>query len=967
MGASETLLAHQTRRLYRCPPQRVTEWLLAETAHVIPRTLADRYEVVGEIGRGGMATVYRARDLRHGVDVAIKVLRFELASSSFAERFAREIRLTARLQHPNILPVLDSGVVGELPYYVMPFVDGETLQALLRRTEQLAIDEALRLTGEIADALSYAHRQGVVHRDIKPSNILISRGHAVVADFGIARALDAAAEDRITESGLALGTAHYMSPEQASTGAVDGRSDTYSLGCMLYEMLAGSPPFVGPTVSTIMARHATDPMPPLRTVRTTVTPALEEVIRKALSKAPADRFADPSDFKVAMERAALDRRRLTRREVVRRWAGIGVATAAVLAVITWQMSRGRAGSLDVNRVMVFPLAVAADSRIPSDLGENVATMIGGVLDGTGPLRWIDAWPLLSENDARTVPDERASALARSKRCAYFITGRVFASGDSVHSVLSLHDVEGDSTLATAPAAGTGPDALHLALVSVNRILPKLIPGVPASATAGWQDRNPKAIASFLLAEAQHRRAQFSAAVSSYRDAVAADSSFGLAAIRGAQAASWDHRPDQASEFITVATRQALPGRYADFARGYRAYLDGRADSAAAAFQRTLAADPGMAAAWHQLGEVYTHLLPRGGNADSMAAAAFSAAHELDSAATSGLFHLIQILLRKGDIDGARPLVRRFLTASLDTILAREAEIMLSCLERGPAQVDWTHLAKVRPLPLYSASSALAAGASQSRCAQAGFEAILRADTASEPNADGRRWNSLIGLTSLQLAQGRSLEASQEIDVFAARWRYGTSLFLLAAPFDTLFQRRARTLADADAKQWGVNYERLPYATRLWELGLLEVASGRHEVAREIASMLRRRADSTRAERDALLARSLGIHLALASHDSGSAFDTLRAMVPSSAPTSVAAYDEAWPVAGERLELARIYLARGQPRLALDLATVIDSPGAVFHVFWVPQSLTIRLQAAAAMGDAPLEARLQRRIAALREE
>jgi len=915
-----------------------------------------------------MATVYRARDLRHGVDVAIKVLRLELASSSMAERFAREIRLTARLQHPNILPVLDSGNVGELPFYVMPFVDGETLQAQLRRASQLPIDEALRLTGEIADALSYAHRQGVVHRDIKPSNILISHGHAMVGDFGIARALDAAVEDRITESGLALGTAHYMSPEQASTGAVDGRSDTYSLGCLLYEMLAGSPPFVGPSVRAIMARHATDPMPPLRTVRGTVTPALEDAIRKALSKAPADRYADPSDFKIAIERGASDKRRMTRRDIVRLWSGIGVAAAAIAVAATWQLKRGGAGSLDANRVMVFPLSVAADARIPSDLGENVATMIGGVLDGTGSLRWIDAWPLLSTTaDSGMVPDERASALARSKRCAYFVTGRVFAAGDSVHSVLSLHDVAGDSTLATATAAGTGPDALRLALVSVNRILPKLIPGAPASATAGWEDRNPKAIASFLLAESQQRRARFSAAVSHYRDAIAADSSFGLAAIRGAQAATWDHRPDQAAAFITVATRQALAPRYADFARGYRAFLDGHADSAVAAFRRALAADARMTAAWHQLGEAYTHLLPLAGNPDSLAAAAFEAEDELDSTATSPLFHLVQIRLRRGDTEGARPLIRRFLAVSPDTSYAREMEIMSACLERGPASVDWQRNARVRPLPLYSASSAMAAGAAQARCALPGFDAILRGDTASESTADGRRWNSLIGLVSLHLALGQSLEASNAIEAFAARWRYGTSLYLVGAPFDTLFQRRARALADADARQWGANYERLPFPTRLWELGLLEAATGHHDVARAIATRLRRRADSTLAVRDLLMARSLSVRLALADGDSAAAFDTLRAIVPSAALHNVVTFDEVWPVAAERLELARLYLARGQPRLAMELANVVDSPGAVFHVFYVPQSLTIRLEAAAALGDAPLQARLQRRVAALRDE
>src|SRR6476620_3837920 len=240
--------------------------------------LGDRYRVERELGQGGMAVVFLAEDLKHRRRVAIKLLRPELSAALGSDRFLREIEIAATLQHPHILPLYDSGQAGGLLYYVMPFAEGESLRQRLAREQQLPLDAALQITRGVGSALQYAHDHGVVHRDIKPDNIMLSGGQAVVADFGIARALEAASAEPLTLSGMVVGTPQYMSPEQASGGAVDGRTDQYSLACTLYEMLIGQPPFTGPTTQAVIARHLAEPVPSLRVVRQTVPKAVEAAI-----------------------------------------------------------------------------------------------------------------------------------------------------------------------------------------------------------------------------------------------------------------------------------------------------------------------------------------------------------------------------------------------------------------------------------------------------------------------------------------------------------------------------------------------------------------------------------------------------------------------------------------------------------------------------------------------------------------
>ena len=264
-------------------------------------SLADRYAIDRAVGRGGMATVFLAKDLKHHRPVAIKVLHPELATSLALERFLREIDIAAGLTHPHILALHDSGRAGDLLYYVMPYIEGETLRGRLERERQLSIADAVRIASDVADALGYAHSHGIVHRDIKPENIMFSAGSAVVADFGIARAVTAATLHTITTSGVIVGTPAYMSPEQATSDEqLDSRSDIYSLGCVVYEMLTGSVPFTGPTAQAVMARHSVDVVPPIRSVRPTVSDALERAVLMALAKVPADRFATAAQFAAAL-------------------------------------------------------------------------------------------------------------------------------------------------------------------------------------------------------------------------------------------------------------------------------------------------------------------------------------------------------------------------------------------------------------------------------------------------------------------------------------------------------------------------------------------------------------------------------------------------------------------------------------------------------------------------------------------
>lgn len=315
----------------------------------IPRDeIAGRYRVEREIGRGGMATVYLCTDKTTGAQVAVKVLRPELGSAVVVERFLREIAFASNLDHPQIPKVLDSGVIGEVPFYVMTFIDGESLRARLHRTKQLPVDEAVRITQEIIKPTAYAHAQGIVHRDIKPANVLLSGDSVFVLDFGVARAILASAEETLTSTGVAVGTPAYMSPEQALADRdLDTRSDIYSLACVTYEMIAGIPPFVGATPQSVMARRFASPPPRLSEFRESVPPFVEDAITKAMCKAPADRWQTVEEFSRALSGRATTPSMLAHRVILegrkRNYAKALIAVVAIAVAgggaAAWSLAR----------------------------------------------------------------------------------------------------------------------------------------------------------------------------------------------------------------------------------------------------------------------------------------------------------------------------------------------------------------------------------------------------------------------------------------------------------------------------------------------------------------------------------------------------------------------------------------------------------------------------------------------------
>jgi serine/threonine-protein kinase len=533
----------------------------------------DRYAVERELGRGGTAIVLLARDLKLGRPVALKVLRPEVGSVVGIERFLREIRLAAQLQHPHILPLFDSGAINGCPYYSMPYVGGESLRARLLREPQLPLDEALQIAGEVADALVYAHSQGVIHRDIKPENILLESGptgtRALVADFGIAQALTVAGGERLTETGLAIGTPAYMSPEQATgSGRLDARSDVYSLGCVLYEMLAGNPPFMGPTVQAIQARHAVDPVPSLRTVRPTLPKGIEQVVTKALAKVPADRYASAAEFIQALAApgpaadAATHRRRRLAGAALTLGLGFVIGLGALLA---WRRSRDVAEP-PLKRIAVLPFENLGDSA-DDYLADGVTEAVRGKLTSVARLQVLASTS--SNQYRRTTKSVRQ--IGRELGADYLLVGTVRwlkgpGRGNRIQVSPELVEVSSSADKWQQPFDAALTDVFKVQADIASQVSQALGVALSSAARVALAGRPTQNLAAYeallrgdrlLITEGRLDGAAVRQATAAYGDAVRLDSTFGLAWARLAWASTYSPARDSLSAFIKEAADRAL--------------------------------------------------------------------------------------------------------------------------------------------------------------------------------------------------------------------------------------------------------------------------------------------------------------------------------------------------------------------------------------------------------------------------
>ena len=528
--------------------------LLDDEVTGFPESLAARYRLMRELGRGGMATVYLVHDLKHDRPVALKVLHRELAATLGPERFLREIRIAARLRHPHIVPLYDSGEADGLLYYVMPYIEGESLRDRLRREPQLPVDEALGIAREVADALTHAHEHELIHRDIKPENILLESGHALVADFGIARAVGGAATTQLTTAtGFAIGTPAYMSPEQAlGDASVDARSDIYSLGCVLYEMLAGQPPFAAPTAQASIARRLTragaaDPRISAKACRLGV----EQAIMVALARDPADRFPSAAAFRDALvggaglpdrsdgaeaqagsaDHATPDRACHGRRRG--RGAG-GNRDRAAADRATAQ--RGSTGPALPPRCPASPSCRSAPWAPIRRCGTRASwTCSRTTSTGLGQLRKIDpvtvltGWRRMGGSASNALTADEAREVGRRLGSRYVVTGKSAADRADVQLIAEVQDVESGrmrgAVRVTRPAdsASSLVDGLTLELLRGN-VLPTDGKYPPPSLSRATTSSLP-ALKAYLAGEREYRTAQWKDALRYYQQAIEAGLEF----------------------------------------------------------------------------------------------------------------------------------------------------------------------------------------------------------------------------------------------------------------------------------------------------------------------------------------------------------------------------------------------------------------------------------------------------------
>ena len=517
---------------------------------VLPRlreALAGRYTIERELGRGATATVFLARDERHGRSVAIKALNPELGSMLGPDRFLREIETVARLNHPHILPLFDSGNAGGVLWFAMPYVAGQTLRERLEREHQLSIEEATTLASEVADALAYAHENGVLHRDIKPENILLTSGHALIADFGLVRGVHEPEDgSRITKTGVSLGTPDYMSPEQVTAQReIDGRADIYALGCVLYEMLTGRPPFVGPTIQSIAAQHLTAEPPAIQSLRSTVPHHIASALKSALAKAPADRFATASKFAEALRSGPVSELKANRPWRIGWVAAVVTAVLAIgVAAITLRNRAPVTGA--AQSILVVPFAPPAPDSALSRLGRELALTLSLNLDGVGGIHTVHPLAVLSQSSEKGAAYtlDQARALAARLGARSVVHGNLVRVGSRVRVDLALFEGDDLSPVIKASATSDIDDITALTDSATWAFLAEVWRQgkAPSPSLEKITTRSIPALRAFLEGERDIAQGNFHFAARAFKRAIEGDSTFWLAYWRHAYALGWHGQP-----------------------------------------------------------------------------------------------------------------------------------------------------------------------------------------------------------------------------------------------------------------------------------------------------------------------------------------------------------------------------------------------------------------------------------------
>ncbi|MEE8361972.1 MAG: serine/threonine-protein kinase [Gemmatimonadales bacterium] len=639
--------------------------------------LADHYTLERELGRGGMAVVYLATDVKHDRQVAVKVLLPDLAATIGHERFLREIRIAAKLTHPHILPLYDSGAAAGQLYYVMPYIDGESLRDRLDREGPLGVDDARQIVREVGSALSYAHEHKIVHRDIKPDNIMLSGGHAVVADFGIATAVSEAGGEKLTQTGLSVGTPRYMSPEQgAGESKLDARSDQYSLACVAYELLAGQPPFTGPNTMAVIRQHTLDPVPSLRTLRAGVSEDLEAVINRALEKSPADRYPTVEQFVQAVSGeqgrgTAARAAKVAPLRIPRRLAWIAAAAAVVVGAVFVGRRIDFATLFSPEQEQL--VAVLDFDGLGLDsldyLTQAIPEFLALALTGeTGGPRAIDrrvvtrAWNNVQGMTADM--QERYRRVAEELGATHVLTGTVIRQPTGVLVQATLR--RGREVVTEASVTAPEEDAIGVAEAVGVQLLAssagefERLPGLASSSTAAVRD--------WLKGTEAYRRGDYEVSLALFSKAVDADTTFALAAwgislsagwldgkgrenVRGTRLA-WLHRdrlpPADSAIFVAKAASDGIP----EFI-GVRATVD--------LYQRAVQRYPNRWDSWVQYGDYLWH---EGGayidDGRTMAVDAFRRAMALDTVSYDEPWrHLGEHAMLTRDLDALREIPPQF--------------------------------------------------------------------------------------------------------------------------------------------------------------------------------------------------------------------------------------------------------------------------------------------------------------------